>query len=238
MGRRKIHRLSARLSAWIFSTAVHFCCILFLAVEAVPFDWQQFWSPAGAKDSLVLEAQWGEVKPESLAISISVADPQAAQKIPLATSSLPVQSQIAMSSSQSLARSANENLAELKSSTQQLEKISSQQSVEQMVQVINGVLGTAARATSPAPETVAGDFDFSTAQFEDVRKVADENGLPTYSAVLVDAAGRTTHAPLTVEEGAQIYQVMQIVKSSPLLESIYRGVLMGYLDKLLKSQSQ
>ena len=37
---------------------------------------------------------------------------------------------------------------------------------------------------------------------------------------------------LGIEEGEQLYRTFQLIKKNPLLEKVYRQVVMGLLDKL------
>jgi hypothetical protein len=104
--------------------------------------------------------------------------------------------------------------------------------VDQIAASLKGWLGTSERATRPADEPVAGDFDFSTAQLHDVRR-DDSGDAIRYTAILLDAAGRTTESELTPAEGESVYRVMQLMKDNPLLERVYRGVVLSLLDKLM-----
>lgn len=130
--------------------------------------------------------------------------------------------------------SDDEQLARLKSLTGQLNRISNDDSVAAVTGQLAALLGTEARAGQPAAEPTNGDFDFDTAQVHDVKRSEREPGQFEYVAVLLDANGRTLETPLSPAEGAQLFKVMELVKSNPLLEHIYRGLAMSLLDKLLK----
>jgi hypothetical protein len=131
--------------------------------------------------------------------------------------------------------SQEDNLDKLAQLSDRLAQSSSEQSVSDINARLAKVLGTAERAEVPAAEPVAGEFDFGTAQLFDVQRIANEQGEFTYTATLVDAAGRKFESPMTADQGASAYRTMQIVKSNPLLEKVYRGVVMSLMDELLKA---
>lgn len=130
-----------------------------------------------------------------------------------------------------------ENLDRLEQLSDRLSTVSTTESVDQMAASLKRLLGTEERATQPAADAVDGEFDFDTAQLHDILR--DESvGEVRYTAILLDSAGRTTEAPLTAEEGESVYRVMQLMKNNPLLERVYRGVVLSLLDKLLKESAQ
>jgi hypothetical protein len=117
---------------------------------------------------------------------------------------------------------------------QQLENISSAESVDAAAGRLANLLGTGRRATQPAAEPVSGDFDLDSAQLHDVKRTENASGGYDYVAVLLDSAGRTMESSLTEIEGAQLYGTFEIMKANPLLERVYRGVVMALLDKLTR----
>ncbi len=129
-------------------------------------------------------------------------------------------------------QSDDANLDRLEELSDRLAGVSTKESVDQIAASLKGWLGTGERATRPADEPVAGEFDFSTAQLHDVRR-DDSGGAIRYTAILLDAAGRTTESELTPAEGESVYRVMQLMKDNPLLERVYRGVVLSLLDKLM-----
>lgn len=131
-------------------------------------------------------------------------------------------------------RSLDENLARLGTLSERLTDISSHKSVDDINARLRKVLGTEARAERPADEPIAGEFDFGTAQMHDVRRERGENGQWIYTAILVDAAGRRFESPLPADQGETAYRTMQLVKSNPLMEKVYRGIVMSLLDSVLK----
>lgn len=130
--------------------------------------------------------------------------------------------------------SDGEQLARLKTLTSQLNRISTADSVTELSGQLASLLGTEARAVQPAGEPIAGEFDFNTAQVHDVRRLEPEPGKFDYVAILLDAKGHTLETTLSPIEGEQLFKVMELVKANPLLERIYRGVVLSLLDKMLK----
>jgi hypothetical protein len=55
---------------------------------------------------------------------------------------------------------------------------------------------------------------------------------------MVDAQGVAREVEIDNENGQRLYKTMQLIKSNPLLEKVYRKILMGILDQVLKDQSQ
>jgi hypothetical protein len=132
-------------------------------------------------------------------------------------------------------RSSEENFEKLKQLSERLTSISSDEAVGDINSQLRRVVGAEDRAERPAEQPIAGEFDFGTAQLHDVLRVKDEQGNFVYTAVLVDSAGRKFESPLAVSEGETTYRTMQLIKSNPLLEKVYRGVVMSMLDKVLKA---
>jgi hypothetical protein len=115
----------------------------------------------------------------------------------------------------------------------QLERISSAESVAAISSKLAGLLGSAPRATQPAAGPVGGAFDHESAQLHDVKRSENLAGGYDYIAVLLDSSGRTLESALSQAEGEQLYKTFQIIKANPLLERVYRGVVMSLLDKLM-----
>ena len=134
-------------------------------------------------------------------------------------------------------RTEQANRQHLEALSDQLATHSSTESVDQLTASLQRWLGTKERATQPSAEPVDGEFDLETAQLHDVLR-DDSAGEVRYTAVLLDAAGRTMESPLTQAEGESVYRVMQLMKENPLLERVYRGIVLSFLDKLVKQQAQ
>ncbi|MFM7928681.1 MAG: hypothetical protein ACKO9Q_13310, partial [Pirellula sp.] len=66
----------------------------------------------------------------------------------------------------------------------------------------------------------------------------DEQGTIRYILVMVDAQGVAREVDIDDENGQRLYKTMQLIKSNPLLEKVYRKILMGILDQVLKDPSQ
>lgn len=133
-------------------------------------------------------------------------------------------------------KSPQANRDELEQLAGKLGRISSEKSVDEMTGKLRKWLGAGARAERPANKTIAGEFDFSTAQLHDVRREANADaGDWAYFAILVDAAGRRYESPMDALEGESAYKTMQLVKANPLAEMVYRRVVMGFLDNVIKA---
>lgn len=128
----------------------------------------------------------------------------------------------------------DEKLARLDDLSKQLNSVSSPEAVGELTNKLQTFLGGEKRAEKPAEKPVAGPFDYNTAQLHDVRREEKPNGRFKYTATLIDAAGRTMETDMDEAEGESAYKTMQLIKSNPLLEKIYRGVVMGMIDKMLK----
>ncbi len=116
-----------------------------------------------------------------------------------------------------------------------LEQISSQESVTQMAGQMKEWLGTSKRASRPAEEPVEGEFDTSTGQIHELRRSKTDRG-EEYVAVLLDAQGRTLETPISQDVGRRLYPVFETIRKYPLLEGVYREVVMGLLDEVLKER--
>jgi hypothetical protein len=127
-----------------------------------------------------------------------------------------------------------ENLKRLDRLSGQLEKVATDASVAELNDKLKRWLGTKPRATEPAKEPISGPFEIATAQVHDVRREGDDTASYRYIAVLLDAAGRQMDQELGAEDGEKLYRTFQLIKKNPLLEKVYRQVVMGLLDKLTR----
>jgi len=130
--------------------------------------------------------------------------------------------------------SDEDNLERLKNLSNQVTQVSTQEGVAAVSDTINKFLNTNTRASAPAKEPVAGDFDFDTGQLHDMRREMLENGTFKYTAILIDSAGRTMETEMSAAEGEPAYKTFELIKQNPLLERVYRGVMMSLMDKILK----
>lgn len=128
---------------------------------------------------------------------------------------------------------AAERQAELEQMAARLEKISSEERVEQMGSLIRDVLQVPERKLPASEDPPEGSFDHRSAQFDDVRKVEDENGKIVYEADMVDSAGRRMTVPLDAADGEEMFRLFEAMRKYPLLETIYRNLAMSVIDKLM-----
>lgn len=126
----------------------------------------------------------------------------------------------------------DQNLKRLDQLSGQLEQVATDASVAELNDKLKRWLGTKPRATEPAKEPVAGPFDITTAQVHDVRREGEDKAKYRYIAVLLDAQGRQMDQQMDDEDGEKLYRTFQLIKKNPLLEKVYRQVVMGLLDKL------
>jgi hypothetical protein len=145
--------------------------------------------------------------------------------------------QVMRSIAESEAKSDEDNLERLRSLAAQQNDISTQQSVAEINAQLSKFLGTGPRASEPAKEPVAGDFDFDTGQLHDMKREMLEDGKFKYTAILVDSAGRKMETEMNAADGGSAYKTFELIKQNPLLERVYRGVVMSLLDKIIKPSS-
>ena len=133
-------------------------------------------------------------------------------------------------------RSREENLSELDRRISQLNQMSSAESVDALSKHVGSVMGLKPRADVPAETQPVGEFDPESAQFHDVKRISQEDDTYAYTAILLDAAGRTTEIELTTDEGVTLYATMQKIRANPLLGRVYRSMVMPMVDQLLEEQ--
>lgn len=147
-----------------------------------------------------------------------------------------VQQQIDRSVAQGQHRTAEENEDKLSSLGRRLSETSNRTSVDQMADFLSG-LGSK-REDSSEVKGEGRAFDVDTAQIDRVRKETDSGGATHYIATLIDASGVTREIELDAETGAQLYRTMKIIESNPLLERVYRRIVMGFLDQMLRRETR
>lgn len=135
-------------------------------------------------------------------------------------------------------QSADEQRTDLETLGRRLQNVATEESVAELNQTLTGWFDTDERATEPkaSPEAKALPFDPKTAQISDVKRIGTEEP-PKYVAILVDANGNSMETELEEPDGSQLYETFQIIKRFPLLEQVYRGTVMGLLDKLAADSS-
>lgn len=138
------------------------------------------------------------------------------------------------------ARTDKENLEELQKQGEMLQKVSTEESIDQIADQFHSWTGTKERATEPAKDTpmqtedtlTVSNFDTSTAQFYDVKKVRSKStGEIKYKAILLDAQGRTFTLELPKEDGERLYPAFKQMKQNPLMAQVYRKIVMPLIDK-------
>lgn len=138
------------------------------------------------------------------------------------------------------ARTDKENLEELQKQGEILQRVSSEESIDQMADQFHSWMGTQQRATEPAKDTpmqtedtlTSSNFDTSTAQIYDVKKVRSKStGNIKYKAILLDAQGRTLSIEIPKEQGERIYPAFKQMKSNPLMAQVYRKIVIPIIDK-------
>jgi len=129
-----------------------------------------------------------------------------------------------------------ERKADLKASGETLAAISSEESIDEIADKFQQLNATPDRATEPAQKPVAGAFDFGTAQIHDVTRTGSKATGYQYQATLLDAAGRTHQTPMPAADGATMYDTMQMVKQNPLMEKVYRQIMMPMLDQMIQEK--
>ena len=140
-------------------------------------------------------------------------------------------------------RTDKENLTVLEEQGKRLQQFSSEESIDQIADQFHSWTGTEERATEPAPDTPmqtaktisSSNFDTSTAQFYDVKKIRSKStGEIKYKAILLDAQGRTFSMELPQEDGERLYPVFKQMKQNPLMAKVYQKIIMPLIDKQLK----
>ena len=144
-----------------------------------------------------------------------------------------VQARVDAAVAKAAGRSAPENLDRLDQMSQRLNQVSSPSSVGELAGVFQQFVGSKQRAHQPVEPSTPGEFDHGTAQFHDVKRYAKEPHGWRYVAVLLDAAGRTIEVDMDELEGERAYVTLERIKTNPLLEQVYRQILMPLLDKML-----
>lgn len=142
-----------------------------------------------------------------------------------------IQRQIDRSIETGKRRTGQENLDRLSRLSQQLSEESKSETVDQMANFLGGVTKT--RAERPIENPSGKTIDVSTAQLHDVVRTIDGEGRKTYRLILIDAEGITDEVDIDPETGEQLYRTMRLIKANPLLDKVYRKIVMGIMDSVL-----
>lgn len=146
--------------------------------------------------------------------------------------------QLAIETKQAESLDSEQQLQKLQTASKRLSQLSSDKSVSEMSDQFRKVFDLSERATQPVAAGEEKDrFDPESAQLHDVLKETNDEGQDRYVAVLLDAQGLTSKFPLSEDEGKKLHRMMQLIKSNPLLEKVYRELAMPLLDQLLKKSS-
>lgn len=133
------------------------------------------------------------------------------------------------------ARDEDDNRTLLEKRADELNKLSTDESITQMETVLKDALHLESRATAPLANPPAGDFDAKSAQFHEVRRERKDSGGFRYLSVMVDAEGRSMEIELTEAEGESVYKTMKMVQENPLLDKVYRQFVIPAMDKASKA---
>lgn len=131
-----------------------------------------------------------------------------------------------------------ENLNELARLTNRLDNVATEEGVNEIAEKMTQWTGTEKRASEPAAKPSEKPFDYNTAQLHEVKRIQGESGEWVYLSILVDANGNTTETEMDAETGKTAYDTMQIVKSSPFAEAVYRQIAMPMLDQIIETSKQ
>jgi hypothetical protein len=131
-----------------------------------------------------------------------------------------------------------DKLAKLDVLAERLQEVADEQSLHRLSGTMQTLLGTRPRAAEPAPARPRGEFDFDTAQFHDIQRYPKEPAGFRYVTVLLDSQGRTLEVEVSEQDGQLVYETMQRIKANPLLEQVYRQIVMPLLDELMAGMKQ
>ncbi|OYP36002.1 hypothetical protein [Rhodopirellula sp. MGV] len=126
-------------------------------------------------------------------------------------------------------------LSELERNARRLEAIADEQSVRQTATAVAESFGvdTSQYVAANDGQVVEGELDPSTAQIANVtRRQADKGGY-AYFAEMVDQQGHRSEVPVSVQEGEKLYETFELIRKYPMMEGVYRSVVMPMLQKLV-----
>ncbi len=132
-------------------------------------------------------------------------------------------------------RSEETNRQRLSQLSRKLSENSSPQGVDELAGFLSGWMDP--RAGEPADGSSDKAFDVQTAQIDRVRKEDSDSGGVRYIATMIDSSGITQEIELDRDTGEQLYKTMRLIESNPLLASVYRKIVMGILDGMLRGQA-
>lgn len=133
-------------------------------------------------------------------------------------------------------RATAENEDKLSRLSRRLSETSNRENVDQMAEFLSGFVDQ--RTEEPNPENADRPFEVETAQIDRVRKEVDAAGKDFYIATLIDAKGAKKELELDAESGSQLYKTMKLIEANPLLKQVYRRIVMGFLDQMLRDPTK
>lgn len=131
-----------------------------------------------------------------------------------------------------------QRMARLDELGQRLHGISSEARVLAVTDRISQALGVVPRPAASPPVTSDEPIDLDRAQLENVLKEADADGRIVYTGILIDPDGRTMRVELDAAEGEELSRLFETMRRYPLLEKVYRSVVMSLLDQPLHRSRQ
>lgn len=248
--------------SWRWSAVLHVCLAALLIVEALWLPFPFLGNPVAARPLIVAEQPVLEAEPLEIELrderpwierdaedptytQVDLDDPRWADILdePFrhqagidnastdAAAGALISTELLRAIEASRRRSDDENQRSLEELSGRLAKVSSEGTIDELSGTIGRLVGTGPRESKPK-ENVDGPFDHASGQPHDCKKL-EVDGRTRYVMVMIDKAGRTLEVEMSAADGEQLYQTMQLIKSNPLLERVYRGVVMGIMDKLL-----
>lgn len=130
----------------------------------------------------------------------------------------------------------DQKLSELEKNLQRLESVADAESVEDITNKLTSTLGLDSDAYQPKPENTEGEFNYDTAQLDDVTRDSNGRGGWVYQATMVDADGRKSTVTISATEGEAMYTAFQKMKQYPMAAGIYRSIVMPMIQKLFEAQ--
>lgn len=223
-------RVRYRRCGWVISFLVHAA----LAVGLLAGTFRPWW----AADRMLRNAR-------TIHVAMAAEEPaaRAAPEVrmvgdPADVTAAVVRKRLEQVVAESEAMPETDKLARLDILSARLKDVADEQSVHRLSGVMQSFLGTKPRAMQPAQEKPDGDFDFDTAQLHDIQRHPKEPVGFRYITVLLDAEGRTVEVEVSEQDGQLIYETMQRIKANPLLEQVYRQIVIPLLDQLMAGIKQ
>jgi len=225
--RRSIVRY--RRYGWVTSLVLHAA----LAAGLFAWSFEPWWAAAGdARRERTIQATIAQAPTDDAAPEVRIVGD------PADVTAQMVRQRVEEEVDASAALSRADKLARLDALSQRLNQVADEGSINALSGVMHSLLGTKPRAVEPAQVAPGGAFDFDTAQFHDILRFPKDGGGFRYVTVLLDAQGRTLETEVSEQEGEPIYELMQRIKANPLLEQVYRQIVMPLMDQLVASAKQ